>query len=166
MARMADWKWQSMRSNRFPHRFLGINHQGKVAVIHTRGNNHAHIVLRGGGGRPNYDSVSVNIGEQHLLKATIPANIMIDCNHANSNKDPALQSLVMSNVGNQIVEGNLEWGNQSIPKDLKDLKHGVSVTDACVDWATTESMIRELKEKVKAVLPSREPLEIGLEKNA
>jgi 3-deoxy-7-phosphoheptulonate synthase len=166
MARMADWKWQSMRSNRFPHRFLGINHQGKVAVIHTRGNNHAHIVLRGGGGRPNYDSVSVNICEQHLLKATIPANIMIDCNHANSNKDPALQSLVMSNVGNQIVEGNLEWGNQSIPKDLKDLKHGVSVTDACVDWATTESMIRELKEKVKAVLPSREPLEIGLEKNA
>ena len=155
-----------MRSNRFPHRFLGINHQGKVAVIHTRGNNHAHIVLRGGGGRPNYDSVSVNICEQHLLKATIPANIMIDCNHANSNKDPALQSLVMSNVGNQIVEGNLEWGNQSIPKDLKDLKHGVSVTDACVDWATTESMIRELKEKVKAVLPSREPLEIGLEKTA
>ena len=155
-----------MRSNRFPHRFLGINHQGKVAVIHTRGNNHAHIVLRGGGGRPNYDSVSVNICEQHLLKATIPANIMIDCNHANSNKDPALQSLVMSNVGNQIVEGNLEWGNQSIPKDLKDLKHGVSVTDACVDWATTESMIRELKEKVKAVLPSSEPLEIGLEKTA
>ena len=102
---------------------------------------------------------------------------MIDCSRANSNKDPALQPLVMSNVGNQIVEGNrsiiglmvesnLEWGNQSIPKDLKDLKHGVSVTDACVDWATTESMIRELKEKVKDVLPSREPLEIGLEKTA
>ena len=155
-----------MRSNRFPHRFLGINHQGKVAVIHTRGNNYAHIVLRGGGGRPNYDSVSVNICEQHLLKATIPANIMIDGNHANSNKDPALRPLVMSNVGNQIVEGNLEWGNQSIPKDFKDFKHGVSVTDACVDWATTESMIRELKEKVKAVLPSSEPLEIGLEKTA
>ncbi len=102
---------------------------------------------------------------------------MIDCSRANSIKDPALQPLVMSNVGNQIVEGNrsiidlmvesnLEWGNQSIPEDLKDLKHGVSVTDACVDWATTESMIRELKEKVKDVLPSREPLEIGLEKAA
>ena len=102
---------------------------------------------------------------------------MIDCRRANSNRDPALQPLVMSNVGNQIVEGNrsiiglmvesnLEWGNQSIPEDLKDLKHGVSVTDACVDWATTESMIRELKEKVKDVLPSREPLEIGLEKAA
>ena len=102
---------------------------------------------------------------------------MIDCSRANSNKDPALQPLVMSNVGNQIVEGNrsiiglmvesnLEWGNQSIPEDLKDLKPGVSVTDACVDWATTESMIRELKEKVKDVLPSREPLEIGLEKTA
>ena len=102
---------------------------------------------------------------------------MIDCRRANSNRDPTLQPLVMSNVGNQIVEGNrsiiglmvesnLEWGNQSIPEDLKDLKHGVSVTDACVDWATTESMIRELKEKVKDVLPSREPLEIGLEKAA
>ncbi|MEK9870652.1 MAG: 3-deoxy-7-phosphoheptulonate synthase [Gammaproteobacteria bacterium] len=167
----------ALQSVSAPHRFLGINHQGGVSVIHTRGNAHAHIVLRGGGGRPNYDSVSINICEQQLLKAGIPANIMVDCSHANSNKDPALQPLVMTNVGNQIVEGNqsivglmvesnLEWGNQSIPADLADLKYGVSVTDACVDWATTESMILELRDRVKEVLPQRRSLQAELEKTA
>ncbi len=149
-----------------PHRFLGINHEGEVAVIHTRGNRHAHIVLRGGGGRPNYDSVSVSICEQHLKTADIPPNIMIDCSHANSSKDPALQKLVMNNVGNQIIEGNqsiiglmvesnIGWGNQSIPPDPRDLQYGVSVTDACVDWPATEEMIRGLCEKVRHVLPGR-----------
>jgi 3-deoxy-7-phosphoheptulonate synthase len=167
----------ALQSVSAPHRFLGINHRGEVSVIHTRGNAHAHIVLRGGGGRPNYDSVSVNICEQHLMKSNIPANIMIDCSHANSNKDPALQPLVMANAGNQILEGNrsivglmvesnLEWGAQPIPENLADLKHGVSVTDACVDWATTETMIRELRDKVKDVLPGRKPMEAGLEKTA
>ena len=91
---------------------------------------------------------------------------MIDCSHANSSKDPSLQPLVMSNVGNQIIEGNqsivglmvesnLEHGNQSIPENLADLKYGVSVTDACVDWNTTETMIRELRDKVKDILPGR-----------
>jgi len=167
----------ALQSVSAPHRFLGINHQGGVSVIHTRGNAHAHIVLRGGGGRPNYDSVSINICEQQLLEAGIPANIMVDCSHANSNKDPALQPLVMTNIGNQIVEGNqsivglmvesnLEWGNQSIPADLADLKYGVSVTDACVDWATTESMILELRDRVKEVLPQRRSLQAELEKTA
>ena len=152
-----------------PHRFLGINHQGQVSVIHTRGNAHAHIVLRGGGGRTNYDPVSVNLCEQQLLKARIPANIMIDCSHANSNKDPRQQTLVTSNVADQIVNGNqsivglmvesnLEWGKQSIPENLADLKYGVSVTDACIDWATTETMIRALRDKVRAVLPGRKSL--------
>jgi 3-deoxy-7-phosphoheptulonate synthase len=167
----------ALQSVSAPHRFLGINHQGEVAVIHTRGNAHAHIVLRGGGGRPNYDSVSINICEQQLLKASIPANIMVDCSHANSNKDPALQALVMNNVGNQIVEGNqsivglmvesnIGWGNQSIPDNLKDLQYGVSVTDACVDWETTENMIRELRDKVKDILPTRKAVETELEKSA
>lgn len=167
----------ALQSVSAPHRFLGINHTGQVSVIHTRGNGHAHIVLRGGGGRPNYDSVSVSICEQHLLKAGIPANIMIDCSHANSNKDPALQPLVMGNVGNQIVEGNqsivglmvesnIKFGNQPIPANLKDLEYGVSVTDGCVDWETTENMIRELRDKVKDVLPEREPMEAPLDKTA
>ncbi len=149
-----------------PHRFLGINHEGEVAVIHTRGNKHAHIVLRGGGGRPNYDSVSVAICEQQLLGAGIATNIMIDCSHANSNKDHNLQSLVMNNIGNQIIEGNksiiglmvesnINAGNQSIPEDLNDLQYGVSVTDACVDWETTVSMIHDLRSKVKDTLGGR-----------
>ncbi len=167
----------ALQSVSAPHRFLGINHQGGVSVIHTRGNAHAHIVLRGGGGRTNYDSVSINICQQQLLKAGIPANIVVDCSHANSNKDPALQPLVMTNIGNQIAEGNqsivglmvesnLEWGNQSIPADLADLKYGVSVTDACVDWATTENMILELRDRVKAILPQRASLQAELEKTA
>ena len=156
----------ALQSVSAPHRFLGINHQGQVSVIHTRGNAYAHIVLRGGGGRTNYDSASVSLCEQHLLKANIPANIMLDCSHANSNKDPGLQRLVTSSAGDQIVggnqsiiglmvESNLEWGNQSISKNLADLKYGVSVTDACVDWDTTETMIRELRDKVKDILPGR-----------
>ena len=160
-----------------PHRFLGINHQGQVSVIRTRGNAHAHIVLRGGGGRTNYDSVSVNLCEQQLLAAGVPANIMVDCSHANSNKDPGLQPLVMDNVANQIVEGNasivglmvesnIGWGNQPIPERLADLQYGVSVTDACVDWETTERMILEFRDKVQASLPGRALPSPQLEKTA
>lgn len=159
----------ALQSVSAPHRFLGINHQGEVSVIHTRGNQHAHIVLRGGGGRPNYDSVSISICEQQLLKADIPANIMVDCSHANSNKDASLQPLVMNNVANQIVEGNqsivglmveshLNFGNQKIPDNLADLEYGVSVTDACVSWETTAEMIHSLRDKVKDHLPERKPL--------
>jgi len=88
------------------HRFLGINSDGKVSVITTKGNPYAHIVLRGGNGKPNYDSVSVSICEQELNAAGITPNIMVDCSHANSNKDHDLQPLVLDNVANQIVEGN------------------------------------------------------------
>jgi 3-deoxy-7-phosphoheptulonate synthase len=91
---------------------------------------------------------------------------MIDCSHANSSKDPALQPLVADNVANQILEGNqsivglmiesnLEWGNQSIPQDLSELKYGVSVTDACIDWKTTEDSLRTMNEKLKPVLSQR-----------
>ncbi|MCB1645267.1 MAG: 3-deoxy-7-phosphoheptulonate synthase [Pseudomonadales bacterium] len=161
----------ALQSVSAPHRFLGINHQGEVAVIHTRGNRHGHIVLRGGGGKTNYDSVSVAVCEQELLKAGISANIMIDCSHANSSKNHELQPLVMDNVANQIVEGNrsivglmvesnINAGNQKIPDDISELQYGVSVTDACVDWDTTEAMIRSLRNKVKDILPEREPLSV------
>jgi 3-deoxy-7-phosphoheptulonate synthase len=124
------------------------------------------VVLRGGNGKPNYDSVSVAVCEQELTKAGIRPNIMVDCSHANSNKDPALQPLVMDNVANQILEGNqsivglmveshLGWGNQSIPKDLNQLKYGVSVTDACIDWDSTEKTLRGMHAKLKDVLPKR-----------
>ncbi|MFD1261845.1 3-deoxy-7-phosphoheptulonate synthase [Entomomonas asaccharolytica] len=149
-----------------PHRFLGIDQKGGVSIVTTRGNPYGHVVLRGGNGRPNYDSVSVSLCEQELAKAKIKPNIMIDCSHANSNKDPALQPLVMENVANQIVEGNksivslmvesnLGWGSQPIPKDLKQLKYGVSITDACIDWETTEKSIRSMHNRLKDILPKR-----------
>jgi 3-deoxy-7-phosphoheptulonate synthase len=149
-----------------PHSFLGINDKGQVSVINTRGNAYAHIVLRGGGGKPNYDSVSVALAEKELEAAKVSKNIMVDCSHANSNKDPGLQPLVMENVTNQILEGNksiiglmveshINWGAQKIPADLKELKYGVSVTDACIDWPTTETAVLKMAEKLRDVLPSR-----------
>ncbi|MFW5824566.1 MAG: 3-deoxy-7-phosphoheptulonate synthase, partial [Marinobacter sp.] len=96
----------AMKSVSHPHSFLGIDQQGKVAVIRTRGNQYGHVVLRGGGGKPNYDSVSVALCEQALDKAGLRKSIMVDCSHANSNKDPAIQPLVMQDVAHQILEGN------------------------------------------------------------
>lgn len=156
----------ALNSVAHPHNFLGINREGQVSIVRTKGNPYAHVVLRGGGGKPNYDSVNVAICEQELDKAGLAKNIMIDCSHANSNKDPALQPLVMQNATNQILEGNksivglmiesnLKWGNQSIPDNLSDLEYGVSVTDACIDWETTEKSILEMHEKLKEVLPNR-----------
>ena len=156
----------ALNSVAHPHSFLGINREGQVAVIRTKGNPYAHVVLRGGGGKPNYDSVNVAVCEQALEKAGLNKNIMIDCSHANSSKDPALQPLVMQDATNQIIDGNksivglmvesnIAWGNQSIPKDLNELAYGVSVTDACIDWETTEKSILDMHEKLKDVLPNR-----------
>jgi 3-deoxy-7-phosphoheptulonate synthase len=89
----------ALQSVASPHRFLGINSDGKVSVITTKGNPHAHIVLRGGNGKPNYDSVSVSICQQELKAAGITPNIMVDCSHANSNKDHNLQPLVLERHG-------------------------------------------------------------------
>ena len=149
-----------------PHRFLGINGQGQVSVFTTRGNPYGHIVLRGGSSGPNYDSVHIKRCEDALHKAGVAQNIMVDCSHANSNKDPELQPLVVENVANQILEGNrsiiglmvesnLHAGNQAIPENLDELKYGVSVTDGCIDWETTERCMREMRDKVKDALAGR-----------
>lgn len=159
----------ALKSVANPHRFLGINNEGQVAIITTKGNPYAHIVLRGGDNKPNYDSVSVALCEQELKKAAIKANIMVDCSHANSNKSHELQPLVMDNVTHQILDGNpsimglmieshLGAGNQKIPADLAQLKYGVSITDACIDWATTEKSLLDMATKLKAVLPKRRRL--------
>ena len=149
-----------------PHSFLGIDQKGQVAVIRTGGNAYGHVVLRGGSNGPNYDSVTIALAEKELVKHKLPANIVVDCSHANSNKDPSLQPLVMLDCVHQITEGNqsiigfmlesnINAGNQSIPADLSQLKYGVSVTDACIDWATTEKTLRQAHEKLKGVLPKR-----------
>lgn len=156
----------ALQSVASPHRFLGINSDGKVSVITTKGNPYAHVVLRGGNGKPNYDSVSVSICEQELLAAGINPNIMVDCSHANSNKDHNLQPLVLDNVANQILEGNtsivgamieshLNAGNQKLSNDLDELAYGVSVTDACVDWETTEASLLAMADKLREALKDR-----------
>ncbi|MBK7955452.1 MAG: 3-deoxy-7-phosphoheptulonate synthase [Candidatus Accumulibacter sp.] len=149
-----------------PHSFLGINGQGRTAIVRTRGNRYGHLVLRGGDGRPNYDTVSVQIAEQALAKAGLATNIVVDCSHANSYKKPEWQPLVMADVVNQVrlgnqslvgmmIESNLVAGNQAIPEDLTQLRYGCSVTDACVDWETTEKMIRDASGLLREVLPGR-----------
>jgi len=149
-----------------PHSFLGINGKGQSAILRTRGNRHGHVVLRGGGGRPNYDTVSITLAEQALAKAKLPLNVVVDCSHANSWKKPELQPLVMKDVIHQIREGNrsvvgmmiesfIEAGNQSIPKDLTQLKYGCSVTDACVGWDTTVDMIRNAHQVLLEALQRR-----------
>ncbi|MEI7968376.1 MAG: 3-deoxy-7-phosphoheptulonate synthase [Betaproteobacteria bacterium] len=149
-----------------PHSFLGINPRGEVAVIRTTGNRYGHIVLRGGSKGPNYDSVTISLVEKELSRNNLPANIIVDCSHANSNKDPALQALVMHDIAGQIVEGNksivgamiesnLTFGNQAIPADLSSLRYGVSVTDACLDWASTEKVLREVRARIRDFLQAR-----------
>jgi len=149
-----------------PHRFLGINSDGKVSIVTTRGNPNAHVVLRGGNGKPNYDSVSVSICEKELNAANVKPNIMVDCSHANSNKDHNLQPLVLDNVSNQILEGNtsiigvmieshINGGNQKLSSNPEDMQYGVSVTDACIDWETTETSLVAMANKLREILKSR-----------
>lgn len=156
----------ALKSVANPHRFLGISQAGQVSIVETKGNQYAHVVLRGGGGKPNYDSVNVAQCEQALEKAGLEKNIMVDCSHENSNKDPGLQPLVMENVTNQILEGNksiiglmiesnLKFGRQDITEDLSKMEYGLSVTDGCISWEQTEDSIMAMHEKLKDVLKNR-----------
>ncbi|MGA8882572.1 MAG: 3-deoxy-7-phosphoheptulonate synthase [Acinetobacter sp.] len=156
----------AMQSVKHGHSFLGLNDQGQVSVIHTSGNPYAHVVLRGGNGKPNYDAGSVADAEAALAKAKVSGKIMIDTSHANSNKDPYLQPLVLKNITEQILDGNksivglmveshLKGGRQDIPADLNDLEYGKSVTDGCIDWETTEKALLDMHEALKDVLPNR-----------
>ncbi len=149
-----------------PHSFLGVNGNGRSAIVRTRGNRYGHLVLRGGGGRPNFDTVSISLAEQALAKAKLPQNIVVDCSHANSWKKPEMQPLVLRDVVHQIREGNrsivglmiesfLEPGNQPIPDDLSKLRYGCSVTDACVGWDTTVDMLRSAHAVLREVMPAR-----------
>jgi 3-deoxy-7-phosphoheptulonate synthase len=149
-----------------PHAFLGISEEGRSAIIRTRGNRYGHLVLRGGGGRPNFDTVSIWLAEEELTRAGLRRNLVIDCSHANSWKKPDLQPLVMRDVVHQIREGNrsvvglmvesfIEPGNQPIPRDLRELRYGCSVTDPCVGWDTTVEMIRAARGELRRVLSDR-----------
>ena len=156
----------AMKSVVSGHAFLGINPQGQVAITKTMGNQYGHVVLRGGGGKPNYDSVSIALCEQALEKAKLPTNIVVDCSHANSNKDHNVQPLVLDDIAHQIkdgnrsicgvmIESNINEGNQSIPDDLSQLKYGVSVTDACISWESTEKSLMKMADTLSGHLNNR-----------
>jgi 3-deoxy-7-phosphoheptulonate synthase len=149
-----------------PHRFLGINGDGAVSVVETKGNAYAHVVLRGGSNGPNFDSVHVALAEQELEAAGLAKNIMIDTSHANSNKDHRQQPLVLDNIAHQIADGNnsivgvmiesnIGAGNQKVPADLADLEYGVSITDKCIDWETTEQSLRKMRDTIAAAIAKR-----------
>jgi 3-deoxy-7-phosphoheptulonate synthase len=154
-----DVALNAMLSAAQPHAFLGINGDGQVAVTQTRGNAFGHLILRGGA-VPNYDSVAVSEAESALQTSKLPVNIVVDCSHANSRKNHALQTLVLKDVVHQIVDGNqaikgvmlesnLFEGNQKLG-NAQDLRYGVSITDACLGWDTTAACLREAATRLRA----------------
>lgn len=153
-----DVALNAMLSASQPHAFLGINGAGQVALTQTRGNPFGHLILRGGA-VPNYDSVAVAQAEAALAAAHLPLNIVVDCSHANSRKNHALQTLVLKDVVHQVLDGNrsikgvmlesnLFEGNQKLTRQ-QDLRYGVSITDACLGWDTTAACLREAAERLR-----------------
>ncbi|MDR0997127.1 MAG: 3-deoxy-7-phosphoheptulonate synthase [Zoogloeaceae bacterium] len=149
-----------------PHSFLGVDGEGRVAIVRTTGNPYGHMVLRGGDDGPNYEHAAIAQAEQALAKAKLPARVVVDCSHANSSKKPERQPRVLADLVRQIragnrsiigvmIESHLQAGNQPIPADLTQLEYGKSVTDACVDWGTTETMLRDAAAQLQDLLPGR-----------
>ena len=155
----------AMGATRHPHSFLGMNEDGVTSIVRTTGNPHAHIVLRGGRAMTNYDAASIAAAEQKLVSEKLPPVLMVDCSHANSEKKFAKQEDVWRSVIQQRVEGtksligmmvesHLHEGNQPISKNLADLKYGVSITDSCIGWETTERMLRWGYETLAKAMPA------------
>lgn len=150
----------AMIAARAPHNFLGINRDGKASIIETAGNPDVHIVLRGSSKKPNYHSEDIRHTEEILQKNGLLTTIMVDCSHGNSNKDFRRQAEVLDDVITQItggncsisgvmIESNLEEGSQKISSNISDLKHGVSITDACIGWETTEKILLDAHRRLK-----------------
>ncbi len=134
------------------HNFMGIDSNGKIALLKTKGNNHAHIILRGGK-TPNYQSESIQSLEKELISEKIKPQFIVDCSHGNSSKDYRNQPIVFNDIIEQKIAGNnsifglmleshLIAGNQPIHSDKAHLTYGQSITDGCIDWGTTEALIQ------------------------
>lgn len=136
-----------------PQTFLGVDNQGQANALTTSGNPSCHIVLRGGSKGPNYGADDVAEAREKLASAGLTPAIMTDCSHANSGKDPEKQPAVFAEIVRQsltdvsvigaMIESNLNAGNQSFPQPIDALKYGVSITDGCIDWETTEAILRK-----------------------
>ncbi len=144
----------AIESASHPHSFTGVDENGVVSVIRTTGNPHCHIVLRGGAGGPNYDPVSINTASERLIAAKLNPRVLVDCSHANSSKNHNNQPLVLGSIADQIrdgsknimgvmIESHLVAGRQDYTPG-KALCYGQSITDACIDFETTEKAVAEL----------------------
>lgn len=144
----------AMHAARHPHSFLGIDNDGKTCIVNTKGNPWGFLVVRGGRTGPNYDAASLAEAAEMLKKAKLSPRLMVDCSHANSNKDFSKQHVAWKNCIQQrkagnlniiglMLESNLLPGNQPLPADLTQLKYGVSITDGCIGWEETELLIRD-----------------------
>lgn len=148
----------------YPHSFIGLNEEGKASIIRTKGNPHGHIILRGSEHGPNVDPFSINLALNCLTKEQLPLRLIVDCSHDNSGKNPNNQPSVFQNTLRQIIEGNrnirgmilesfLHAGSQPIGKNMHP---GISVTDPCIDWQTTEQIItwgaKQLSEYAKELV--------------
>ena len=156
----------AMGATRHPHSFLGINEDGVTSVVRTNGNPNAHVVLRGGRAMTNYDAASIRAAEEKLASEKLPPVLMVDCSHANSAKQFARQEDVWHSVIEQrlggtksliglMVESHLNEGSQPIPKNAADLRYGVSITDSCIGWETTERMLRWGYEALEKITPAK-----------
>jgi 3-deoxy-7-phosphoheptulonate synthase len=142
----------AMKSSRTPHSFLGIDQDGSTSIIKTTGNLDSHVVLRGGREGSNYEPNHVSAVCESLRKSGLRPMVMVDCSHANSGKDPNRQPQVWQSILAQralgrceiigaMLESNIHFGGQSLGNDPSTLKYGVSITDACIDWETTERLL-------------------------
>ncbi len=152
----------AMRAAAMPHRFVGINQAGQVCLLQTQGNADGHVILRGGK-TPNYHPEDIAQCEVEMKKAGLKPSLMIDCSHGNSNKDYRRQSLVAESAMAQIKQGSrsimglmleshLFEGNQSSEMPRSEMKYGVSVTDACIDWPTTEQLLTSLANEMREII--------------
>jgi 3-deoxy-7-phosphoheptulonate synthase len=156
----------AMQAARHPHSFLGIDADGKTCIVNTKGNPWGFLVVRGGRSGPNYSSAALAEAAGRLASYKLTPRMMVDCSHANSNKDYRLQHVVWNDcveqrrAGNEnliglMLESNLLPGNQPLPQDLSQLKYGLSVTDGCIGWDETEQLILSAYQALGGVLPEK-----------
>ncbi|MEQ5203055.1 3-deoxy-7-phosphoheptulonate synthase [Providencia rettgeri] len=155
----------ALKAAAMPHRFMGINQSGQVCLLHTKGNSNGHVILRGGK-MPNYSAEDIAACEAEMKKAGLEPSLMVDCSHGNSNKDYRRQPLVVDSIIEQIINGNesitgimleshINEGNQTSEQARDSMKYGISVTDACINWQTTETVLRKLHQALLPVLEQR-----------
>jgi 3-deoxy-7-phosphoheptulonate synthase len=152
----------AMKAAQTPHAFLGIDADGKTCVVHTTGNPDGHLILRGGRGGPNYSAEHLRDARARLAAEGLSPRFLVDCSHANSNKDYRQQSVVWRDViaqriaGNEdviglMLESNLREGQQKLTADLSALAYGVSITDGCIGWDETEALVLGAYEQLAPV---------------